>query len=113
MAAPVDPADITLLLRRWNRGDPGAYDQLVSAVYQRLLSIATGLSARDSHATSPAALVNEGLPAIAAIAAHGLEGPESLLLVRGHANAAHFDRTGAQPDGGKTRRQAWTRGTLS
>src|SRR5215467_7443470 len=59
MAAPVDPADITLLLRRWNRGDPGAYDQLVSAVYQRLLSIATGLSARDSHATSPAALVNE------------------------------------------------------
>ena len=52
-------ADITSLLRRWNRGESGAYDQLVASVYQRLLSIATGLSARDSHATSPAALVNE------------------------------------------------------
>src|SRR5215471_4654502 len=56
---PQGPSDITLLLRRWNHGDSAAYDQLVSAVYQRLLSIATGLSARDSHATSPAALVNE------------------------------------------------------
>jgi len=59
MSGPVDPADITLLLRRWNRGDPGAYDQLVSSVYTRLLAIATGISARDSHATSPAALVND------------------------------------------------------
>jgi RNA polymerase sigma factor (TIGR02999 family) len=46
-------------LRRWNRGDADAYDDLVSSVYQRLLSIATGLSSRDSHATNPAALVNE------------------------------------------------------
>jgi RNA polymerase sigma factor (TIGR02999 family) len=52
-------ADITQLLRRWNRGDADAYDDLVSSVYQRLLSIATGLSSRDSHATNPAALVNE------------------------------------------------------
>jgi RNA polymerase sigma factor (TIGR02999 family) len=52
-------ADITQLLRRWNRGEADAYDELVSSVYQRLLSIATGLSARDSHATSPAGLVNE------------------------------------------------------
>ncbi len=52
-------SDITLLLQRWNRGETGAYDELVSSVYQRLLSIATGLSSRDSHATSPAALVNE------------------------------------------------------
>ena len=56
---PYAHADITQLLRRWNRGDADAYDELVSSVYQRLLSIATGLSARDSHATSPAALVNE------------------------------------------------------
>jgi RNA polymerase sigma factor (TIGR02999 family) len=56
---PSGNADITQLLRRWNRGDADAYDELVSSVYQRLLSIATGLSARDSHATSPAALVNE------------------------------------------------------
>jgi RNA polymerase sigma factor (TIGR02999 family) len=52
-------ADITQLLRRWNHGDADAYDELVSSVYQRLLSIATGLSSRDSHATNPAALVNE------------------------------------------------------
>jgi len=58
-ASPDPPQDITLLLQRWNRGDADAYDQLVASVYQRLLSIATGLSARDSHATSPAALVNE------------------------------------------------------
>lgn len=56
---PSGTPDITLLLRRWNRGDAEAYDELVSSVYQRLLSIATGLSSRDSHATSPAALVNE------------------------------------------------------
>src|SRR2546423_12546848 len=59
MAGPPHSPDITILLRRWNRGDADAYDQLVSSVYQRLLSIATGLSARDSHATNPAALVNE------------------------------------------------------
>jgi len=56
---PSGNSDITQLLRRWNHGDADAYDELVSSVYQRLLSIATGLSARDSHATSPAALVNE------------------------------------------------------
>jgi len=54
-----EASDITVQLRRWNRGEPGAYDSVVALVYQRLLSIATGLSARDSHATSPAALVNE------------------------------------------------------
>jgi RNA polymerase sigma factor (TIGR02999 family) len=59
MSSAGEPSDITLHLRRWHQGEPGAYDDVVALVYQRLLAIATGLAARDSHATSPAALVNE------------------------------------------------------
>lgn len=54
-----EPTEVTVLLRRWRGGDAHAYDLLVSSVYDRLLAIASGLTARERHATSPAAVVSE------------------------------------------------------
>ena len=54
-----EPTEVTVLLRRWRNGDEHAYDRLVSSVYDRLLRIASGLTSRERHATSPAAIVSE------------------------------------------------------
>jgi RNA polymerase sigma factor (TIGR02999 family) len=35
-----EPADVTLLLRRWENGDPGALDQLMPLMYERLRQLA-------------------------------------------------------------------------
>lgn len=53
------PAEITVLLRRWQDGDSAAYAQVVEWAYARLLAIATGFVARERLSTEPAALVNE------------------------------------------------------
>jgi RNA polymerase sigma factor (TIGR02999 family) len=52
-------ANITLLLRRWQEGDAGAYDLVIDWAYQRMLAIAAGFIARERMATEPAALVHE------------------------------------------------------
>ncbi len=52
-------ANITLLLRRWQEGDPQAYDQVIDWSYQRILAIAAGYVAREKMPTEPASLVNE------------------------------------------------------
>ena len=57
--SPEEPTEVTMLLRRWRGDDANAYDDLVGSVYSRLLLIAAGLSARERHSTSPAALVSE------------------------------------------------------
>ena len=54
-----EPTEVTVLLRRWRGGDERAYDHVVSSVYDRLLAIAAGHTARERHSTSPAALVSE------------------------------------------------------
>jgi RNA polymerase sigma factor (TIGR02999 family) len=52
-------ANITLLLRRWQEGDPDAYDQVIDWAYQRILAIASGFVAYEKLPTEPASLVNE------------------------------------------------------
>ncbi len=58
MVEPGQPGDITVLLRRWQDGDPRAYDLVIAWAYQRMLAIATGFVARERVATEPASLVN-------------------------------------------------------
>ena len=50
---------MTLLLRRWQEGDAGAYAQIVEWAYLRLIAMATGFVSRERLSTEPAALVNE------------------------------------------------------
>jgi RNA polymerase sigma factor (TIGR02999 family) len=59
MRSASEPTEVTVLLRRWRGGDEHAYDRVVSTVYERLLAIAAGHTARERHATSPSALVSE------------------------------------------------------
>jgi RNA polymerase sigma factor (TIGR02999 family) len=59
MFEATQPTDITTLLRRWQQGDPRAYDLVIAWAYQRMLAIAAGFAARERMATEPAALVNE------------------------------------------------------
>jgi len=59
MPEPTQPTDITTLLRRWQSGDPHAYDLVIGWAYQRMLAIAAGFVANERVATEPAALVNE------------------------------------------------------
>jgi RNA polymerase sigma factor (TIGR02999 family) len=59
MRPGAESTEVTVLLRRWREGDTQAYDRLVSSVYDRLLAIAAGHTARERHATSPSGLVNE------------------------------------------------------
>jgi RNA polymerase sigma factor (TIGR02999 family) len=59
MQSASEPTEVTVLLRRWRGGDEHAYDCVVSSVYDRLLAIAGGLTSRERHSTSPAALVSE------------------------------------------------------
>jgi RNA polymerase sigma factor (TIGR02999 family) len=59
MSQPGQTGDITVLLRRWQDGDPRAYDLVIAWAYQRMLAIASGFVARERVATEPASLVNE------------------------------------------------------
>src|SRR5580658_2256006 len=59
MSDVTQPTDITTLLRRWQGGDPHAYDLVIGWAYQRMLAIAAGFAAQERVATEPAALVNE------------------------------------------------------
>jgi RNA polymerase sigma factor (TIGR02999 family) len=59
MRAAGEPTEVTVLLRRWRGGDERAYDRVVSSVYDRLVAIAAGHTARERHATTPSALVSE------------------------------------------------------
>ena len=59
MSEPGQSGDITILLRRWQDGDPGAYDLVIAWAYQRMLAIARGFVARERVATEPASLVSE------------------------------------------------------
>ena len=53
--------EVTLLLQRWQKGDPGVLDALIPVVYQQLHAIAQGYMRRerDDHTLQPTALVNE------------------------------------------------------
>ena len=55
------PANITQLLAEWRQGDETAFDQLASAVYDRLHTIAESYlrGERPTHALQATALVNE------------------------------------------------------
>ncbi|MEM7232669.1 MAG: ECF-type sigma factor [Planctomycetota bacterium] len=55
------PSDITLLLGKANRGDRGAFDQLVDVLYTDLRSRAEAYMRRErgDHTLQPTALVNE------------------------------------------------------
>src|ERR1700720_621158 len=55
------PANITQLLAEWRQGDETAFDQLASAVYDRLHAIAESSwrGERPTHALQATALVNE------------------------------------------------------
>jgi hypothetical protein len=56
MFEATQPTDITTLLRRWQQGDPQAYDLVIAWAYQRMLAIAAGFAARERMATEPAPL---------------------------------------------------------
>lgn len=53
--------DLTRLLRRWRKGDSGAFDELYPVVYQELRSLAGSYlaSERGDHTLQPTALVHE------------------------------------------------------
>lgn len=54
-------SDVTLLLERWNRGDPAAHDELLGLLYGELRSLAGRLlrGERPDHTLQPTALVHE------------------------------------------------------
>ncbi len=54
-----DSPEITILLRRWQSGEPEAFDAVMNWAYQRMLAIATGYMAREGFVTEPASLVHE------------------------------------------------------
>jgi RNA polymerase sigma factor (TIGR02999 family) len=53
--------EVTLLLRRWKDGEPGAFDALLPLVYNQLRAIADGYLRRErpDHTLQATALVNE------------------------------------------------------
>jgi RNA polymerase sigma factor (TIGR02999 family) len=53
--------EVTLLLQRWQKGDPEALGELIPLVYEQLHTIAQGYMRRerDDHTLQPTALVNE------------------------------------------------------
>jgi RNA polymerase sigma factor (TIGR02999 family) len=55
------PGEITLLLGRWEQGEPGAVDSLAPLVYDQLRTIAEAFlrSERPDHTLQPTAVVNE------------------------------------------------------
>lgn len=61
MAATVEAAEITRLLKAWGRGDDAALDRLTPIVYERLHRMARGYmrSERPGHTLQATALVNE------------------------------------------------------
>jgi RNA polymerase sigma factor (TIGR02999 family) len=59
--------DLTVLLRRWQAGDAGAYREVVALSYQRLLAMAAGIIARAGLSTEPAALVHDAYLRLQAI----------------------------------------------
>lgn len=56
-----DSGEVTLLLKRWQQGDPEVLGALIPLVYQQLHTIAQGYMRRerDDHTLQPTALVNE------------------------------------------------------
>jgi RNA polymerase sigma factor (TIGR02999 family) len=58
---PEAPGEITLLLGRWERGEPAAVDVLAPLVYGQLRAIAEALlrGERADHTLQPTAVVNE------------------------------------------------------
>jgi len=56
-----DSGEVTLLLRRWQQGDPEVLGALIPLVYEQLHKIAEGYMRRerDDHTLQPTALVNE------------------------------------------------------
>jgi RNA polymerase sigma factor (TIGR02999 family) len=56
-----EPGEITLLLSRWERGEPGAVESLAPLVYDRLRAIADALlrNERPEHTLQPTAVVHE------------------------------------------------------
>jgi RNA polymerase sigma factor (TIGR02999 family) len=54
-------SDVTVLLDRWNRGDPAAHDELLALLYGELRSLAARLlrGERRDHTLQPTALVHE------------------------------------------------------
>lgn len=56
-----DDAGLTVLLQRWQEGDPEAADRLVAATYEKLRRIAGGYlrNERAGHTLQPTALVHE------------------------------------------------------
>ncbi len=55
------PGDITQLLARWEKGEPGAVESLAPLVYDRLRAIAEALlrGERPDHTLQPTAVANE------------------------------------------------------
>jgi RNA polymerase sigma factor (TIGR02999 family) len=55
------PGEITVLLRRWEQGDPGSLDQLAPLVYDQLRAIADAYlrNERPEHTLQPTAVVHE------------------------------------------------------
>ena len=56
-----DSGEVTLLLKRWQQGDPEVLGSLIPLVYQQLHTIAQGYMRheRGDHTLQPTALVNE------------------------------------------------------
>jgi len=56
-----DTGEVTLLLQRWQKGDPEVLDDLIPLVYDKLHAIAQGYMRheRGDHTLQPTALVNE------------------------------------------------------
>jgi RNA polymerase sigma factor (TIGR02999 family) len=56
-----EQGEITVLLARWERGDPGAVESLAPLVYDQLRAIAEALlrNERPEHTLQPTAIVNE------------------------------------------------------
>ncbi|MBV8896341.1 MAG: sigma-70 family RNA polymerase sigma factor [Acidobacteriaceae bacterium] len=55
------PGEITLLLRRWEQGEPGSFDQLAPLVYDQLRDIAEAYvrGEREGHTLQATAVANE------------------------------------------------------
>ena len=56
-----ETGEVTLLLQRWQKGDPEVLESLIPLVYEQLHAIANGYMRRerDDHTLQPTALVNE------------------------------------------------------
>ena len=78
MAAPSNPGDITILLRRVQDGDREAEKSLVSAVYNELHRMAARYMRRErvGHTLQTTALVNEASSAPASVSARSSSLPE-------------------------------------